>query len=67
MSIFRDQNLNDAYRQESDANVRERILLIRRIRIVKTWSVTCECRPFEPVTFDKEKTKNKRKLHFEIL
>lgn len=33
MSIFRDQNLNDAYRHESDANVRERILLIRRVRI----------------------------------
>ena len=33
MSIFSDQNLNDAYLHESDANVRERILLIRRIRI----------------------------------
>jgi hypothetical protein len=33
MSIFRDQNLNDAYRHESDANIRERILLIRRVRI----------------------------------
>ena len=30
---FRDQNLDDAYIYESDADVRERILLIRRVRV----------------------------------
>ena len=32
MSVSRDKILNDAYRYESDADVRERILLVRRVR-----------------------------------
>jgi putative transposase len=32
VSLSRDKILNDAYRHESDADIRERILLVRRVR-----------------------------------